>query len=203
MANTEDQLKKVLYRAFCPDSTELGEFFLGIIPREREAIIQSHLKECPHCTRELAQLKTFLQENSQEAELSLVERARQRVRILVAHLMDARSSPGLSPATQGVRGQEEKVFSYDAEGYQVILDIQADNERPDRKAINGLVIGLETRQEEYRQLEARLMQEGELVSTAAVDEFGNFRLDSLVPGQYNLVLFGPGIEIHIESLTLE
>jgi hypothetical protein len=120
----------------------------------------------------------------------------------VARLADRRDSPGLSPAIQGVRGREEKVFTYEAGGYQVILDVQPDNERPDRKAINGLIIALENRQGETPPMEARLMHEGELASTASVDEFGNFRLDSLVPGQYNLILAGPGIEIHIENFLL-
>jgi anti-sigma factor ChrR (cupin superfamily) len=60
MAKLENQLSKVLYRAFCPETLELGEYQLGMLSSKQANKIQTHLAECPHCRAELAQLKSFL-----------------------------------------------------------------------------------------------------------------------------------------------
>lgn len=67
MAKFENQLSNVLYRAFCPDPLELGEFQLGMLSAQQANKIQIHLAECQYCRAELAQLKTFLEELAKDA----------------------------------------------------------------------------------------------------------------------------------------
>jgi hypothetical protein len=194
MKNMEEKLSRYLYRAFCPTSSELGEYQLGMLSPERQAAIREHLQECPLCTQELEQLRGFLQETSRDVEFGPLERAR----VLVARLLESKGGPGMAPALQGLRGHAEKLLTYEADGAQVILDIQDDPDRKGLMAVMGLVIATET-----GQLEASLQQAGGLIASAPVDEFGNFKLFPIPPGKYVLVLSSPAVEIHIEDLVLE
>lgn len=195
MASIEEGLRRALYRAFCPDSMELGDYLLGEPSPERKTFIRAHLKECPHCRRELEQMQAFINETRPDLELSLVE----RVRILVARLVESSDISGLSPALQSVRGGEGEVLTYESEGMKVILDIQTDPERADLKIIIGVLVGAE----EAGDFRAWLLQRGEQTGAATVDEFGNFELSSLLTGEYQLVLSGPGVEIRIEDLAVK
>jgi hypothetical protein len=194
LANIEENLRRKLYRAFCPESMELDDYLTGELPKERSTMIRAHLKECPHCRRELDQMQAFLRETRPNLELNLIE----RVRVLVARLATSSDVAGLSPAMQGVRGREGQVISYETEGIKVILDVQAEPERADFRAIYGVLVGAEEAQE----FQAQLQQNNEPLSSIGVDSFGNFEFLSIAPGKYQLVLVGPGIEIQIEDLVI-
>lgn len=197
MASIEDKLRKKLYRAFCPDSMELDDYLLGLLIRERAASIGEHLKECPYCRNELAQMRAFREATGPDLERTLLD----RIRILVARLVRAAGSgsAGLTLAPQGVRGNEAHALTYETEGMQVVLDIQPDPQRSDLRAIYGLLIGSDPAQ----QFQARLIGMDGPAVTAPVDEFGNFTFLQTVPGQRELTLLGPSVEIHIEELVIE
>lgn len=195
MASIEEGLKRTLYRAFCPDSMELDDYLLGKLSQERKTFIRAHLKECPHCRRELKQMQAFIEETRPNLELNLVE----RVRVLVARLVEASDISGLSPTLQSVRGGEGEVLTYESDGMKVILDIQADAERADLKIIYGVLVGA-VKAGDFR---AWLLQGGEQTGAATVDQFGNFEFPSLTPGEYELVLNGPGTEIRIKDLAVK
>ena len=67
MAKLENQLSNALYRAFCPEPLELGEFQLGMHSAQQANKIRIHLAECPYCRAELAQLISFLEELAKDA----------------------------------------------------------------------------------------------------------------------------------------
>ena len=183
----------MLYRAFCPESMELDDYLTGELSPEGKSMIRAHLKECPHCRRELEQMQAFLRETRPNLELNLIE----RVRVLVAHLAKSGDLPGLALEIQGVRGREGQILTYEADGLKVILDVQNDPERADFRAIYGVLVGAEKAQE----FQAQLLQNNELIRSIIVDSFGNFEYLSIAPGRYQIVLVGPGIEIRIEDLV--
>ncbi len=193
MSRFEKHLQTALYRAFCPDSIILGEYYLGILDEEQASQIRKHLRDCQRCQQELNQLESFLREHSRDIELSPLEHVRQ----LIARLVDTGSSSTLAPAFQGVRGSEAKILSYQAEGYQITLDIQDDLEHAGHKAIYGLLLGPDP-----QQFEARLIDEGASLALVKVDLYGNFWFDSIPPGSYTLLLTGPLDEIRIDELNL-
>ena len=57
MDHIEQALTAQLYRITCPSSEELGEYHLHMLPAEQTTAVAQHLRTCPHCTRELAELK--------------------------------------------------------------------------------------------------------------------------------------------------
>lgn len=203
LARLQDRLAAQLYRITCPSPVKLGEHHLGVLPRDQAAAVARHLAECPHCSREVAQLKDYLTELAPALELSPLERVKERTRVLVARLVNGGleagllGQPALAPAYAGVRGGEREPYLYQADDVQIAIEVQDDAEQLDRKVILGLVIGME-----LGGLKAHLWQANQRVAVAPVDELGNFVFPDLALGSYELILSGPEIEIHIQDLEV-
>jgi hypothetical protein len=195
MTSIEDKLRTILYRAFCPESIELGDYALNLLSRGRTVSIRIHLKECPHCRREFEQLQAFLTSVHSDIAFNIMD----QICILVARLVKMDGGYGFTPALQGVRGGENRVLSYETEGKLIVLDIQNDHERGDLKSVYGLLTGVEAAQE----FEVQLLRNGELTACSTVDDLGNFTFVPVDLGSYDLVFVGPGVEIHIERLGIE
>ncbi len=189
MAELESNLKTTLYRITCPDSLELGEYNLGMMDPKRTAVIQRHLGECPRCTQELSLLKSYLESLAPDLETSLVE----RVKIWIAQLIP-QPAGGLSPAL-GLRGERGVILHYQAGEAQLTLEAQ---DGPfGRKTLFGLLLGLDT-----AGFQAHLWQAGEKLAQTEVDDLGNFILEGIQPGKYELILSGPQAEIHVQDVVV-
>ncbi len=199
LARLQERLANELYRFTCPSTLELGEYHLGILPSEQAAAVARHLVECPHCAREVAQLEGYMDELSPQLEFGPFE----RLKVWVAQLVERGrgvgrvGAPALTPACAGLRGQEEGTRVYQADDVQVVLEVQDDAGRQDRRALLGLVTQIDG-----QEFEAHLWRAERLVATAAVDELGNFVIAGLTPGIYELILCSPEVEIHIQSLQI-
>jgi hypothetical protein len=204
LARFQHRLTAQLYRLTCPSSMELGEYNLGLLPRDQAAAVARHLAECPHCTREVAQLKDYLTEMAPTLELGPLEWVKEQVKVLVARLVSGGPGgrplkrPALAPAYAGVRGEEEGPYVYQAGDVQIAIGVQDDAERPGRKVIFGLATGMAT-----GEAQVHLREAGQRVAVVPVDELGNFVLPNLAPGTYDLILSGPGVEIHVPELQVE
>jgi len=203
LTRLQDRLTAQLYRVTCPSPLELGEYHLGMLPRDQAVTVARHLAECPRCAREVAQLKDYLTELAPTLEPSLLEQVKGRVKVLVAHLVNGGleagllTQPALAPAYAGIRGEEGEPFLYQADDVQIATEVQDDAERPGRKVLLGLVIGMDT-----SGVKAHLWQADQRLAVVPVDELGNFVIPSLAPGSYELILSGPEVEIHIQDLEV-
>ena len=203
LARLQDRLTARLYRFTCPSPVELGEYHVGLLPRDQAAAVARHLAECPHCTREVTQLKDYLTELAPALGPSPLERIKERARVLVARLVNGGweagllGQPALAPAYAGLRGEEREPTLYQADDIQVAIEIQEEAEQPDRRVLLGLVIGTEP-----SRVKAHLWQADQHVAVVSVDELGNFVIPDLAPGSYDLILSGPEIEIHIQDLRV-
>jgi hypothetical protein len=199
IARVQGRLTTQLYRIACPSTEDLGEYHLRVLPRDRAAAVARHLKECPHCTREVAQLRDYLGDLAPDLEFSSLE----RIRVLVAQLVrGGRESGGAgalapAPAYAGLRGEEEGPRIYRADETQIAIEIQDDPEQRDHRILLGLLTGMD-----IHGLTAHLWQADQRIAGAAVDELGNFVIPSLAPGSYELILSGPEVEIHIQDLVV-
>lgn len=183
-------LKARLFRNDCPDPLVLGEYQLGLLGREQARAIAAHLLECPHCAGELSGLRAFLREEPIEEEPGLAE----QVRRLVARLV---SGPGMVQPAFGLRGDQEETFVYEAEGVQVALEVQPEQDDPERKTLVGLVTGLPR-----EGLQVQVLKNGEEIARVSVDELHNFVLSGLPPGEYEIVLTIPELEVRIPSFRI-
>jgi hypothetical protein len=187
-----------LYRIDCPSPMELGDYHLGFVTDSRKLVLAQHVRECPLCTQELANLKEFMLEPT--VQPSLVR----SVQVMVARLLGGKEAGQekeeftLSPAFSGLRGEGEEPFIYQADHIQIVIDVQDDAEQIGLKTLLGLVTGLESRDSTIQ-----ISQEDRVVATTSVDEIGNFIISQLAPGHYKLILSGPNIEIHVPSLPVK
>ena len=200
LARVQDRLTAQLYRLMCPSPLELGEYHLGLLPRDQAAALARHLAECPHCTREAAQLKDYLEQLKPDLAIGPLE----RVKVLVARSISGAPSgglvgqPALAPAYAGVRGDQEGPLIYQADDVQIAIAVHEDIDQPGRHAILGLVTGLH----DFSELQVHLWQAAQRVATVPVDEQGNFVIPNLAPASYELMLSGPAIEVHIQDLKV-
>ncbi len=190
MKPTEARLTAILYRAFCPDTSELGEYRFELSPPERAAFIRDHLKECPHCRLEIQQLEQFLKDVSPDLEYSPLERFKIWIAELMPELPDASR-----PLAFGLRGESSGQKFYQAGDAQITLEIQDDPAAPGSKIVLGLVLGIAT-----AGLQVYYLHSGKQLGSSPVDELGNFILAGLEPGEYDLLLQNETVEIQIRSL---
>lgn len=193
-----------LYRATCPSTMELGEYQLGLLPAWKASEISQHVSMCPHCDRELAQGRDFFSLPDPALGSDFLQNVVRRARVIVAQLVsgpgiDIFGTAGLRPALAGVRGADPAPYVYEAGDVQVILEIKDDLQRPNQLAIVGLVMG----EVDAQSTEAHLWLKTQLVMSECLDDLGNFVFDSLAPGQYELILSGPEVEIHLQQMTVE
>ncbi len=193
-------LTRSLFRIDCPSSLELGEYQLGLLPVETSIAIARHASVCPYCTAEIETLVGFMAQPEPlpaSAPAPALSRLRVRVADLVSGASSALGRPALAPAFAGLRGDDDGPLIYEAGDAQVILDVQDDEERPDRRAIIGLLLGLAD-----QDVTVHLWRDEQPVSRIEADMFGNFSFDDLAPGQYELFVSGELEEIHIQDLQV-
>jgi hypothetical protein len=199
LARLQNYMTTQLYRITCPSPHELGEYHLGLLQPDKAEAIRQHLAECPHCAQEIAQLQAYVGELAPDLEYSLSD----RIKVWVARLLEGgaeRASPrtgALQPALAGLRGETSVPYIYQARDAQVVIEIQEDTEHTGYKVLLGLVTGIDT-----GGFQAHLWRAGSRVATTEIDELGNLALPGLEPGQYELILAGPEIEIHIQELQV-
>lgn len=196
MAHIEDSLKAALYRITCPDSATLGNFHLGLLPEDAVTKISKHLSDCPHCTREVQQLEAFLAETAVSLQPSTAE----RIKVWIAKRMPSggQTRNMLGTPAFAMRGGDTGPLMYEAGDAQLSLEVQDDPEHPGRRSILGLVLGIET-----EAVEVKLLKQVVVETAVLLDSTGNFNLTNLAAGQYELIVSGSTIEIHVPELTIE
>ncbi len=206
LARRQSDMTARIYRFDCPSPLELGEYRLGVLPAGRAAGVARHLAACPRCTQEVAQLAGYLADLAPELELSPLERAGERLRVLVARLAsggaagDLLALPGPALAYAGLRGQEDqaRALIFEAEQVQIALDVQADPAHPGRQTILGLVAGVDDPQA----YQVYLWKDNQRVTAVALDDTVNFVIPDLAAGRYELILSGPGVEVHVQDVPV-
>jgi hypothetical protein len=198
MTGMEDELIAALYRVNCPDSVELGEYQLGLAEESQLSLIKHHLTECPYCAREVAQLEAFMAQVEPDLEYTIVE----RIKVWIARLVpesDAGDGAGQPVASHAfaLRGESDGPIQYEAGEARLTIDIQEDPQRPGRKSLFGLIMGIDPAGGQ-----AHLWKDGNLVTTAAIDNLGNFIISDLTPGKYELIAAVNSVEIHVQELPV-
>jgi len=201
LARLQSDMNARLYRFDCPAPLELGEYRLGVLSADRAAGVARHLAACPRCTQEVAQLAGYLSDLAPDLELSPQEQAGERLRVLVARLVSGGASGNLrAPAYAGLRGREDESLPliFEAEAIQIVLDIQADPARPGRQTMLGLVVGVDDPPAHH----VYLWKNNWNVISIPLEETANFVVSDLSAGRYELMLSGPGVEVHVQDVPV-
>ena len=172
----QNSLRKQLYRVTCPSPMELGDYSLGFLPDSRKLVVAQHVRECPSCRREVAELKDFMGELA--PGVSLLGAAR----VLIARLVRGPSKSGLFPSGVALRGEAKGPITLEAEGVVIVLDLQQTEE--ETVDILGQVAADD--QDQWTEALVELRQDNELQFSAMVDDLGAFRLTGIIPGSKEL-----------------
>lgn len=210
-ADMQGLLRKQLFRMFCPTSEELATYQQGSLDGDQPVRISEHLKECPHCMREFNLLEQLSREtlparsppptNGKSAQMhngALSGKLRQ----IAAQILTPPAKP-LAGAYGALRGPSHaSQYAYHAENLQLTLGVQRVVSRADRRVIHGVLELDDELYDVFSGATAHLSHNETLIRTAELDELGNFVLDDLAPGTYQLALRLPDREVIVEALSL-
>ena len=213
-ADMQGLLRKQLFRMFCPSSEELAAYQQGLLNGDQQAHISEHLKECPHCSREFNLLEQLSRETLPARSPPTINGARMsaqphdeaalsgKLRRVAAKLLDSPAKP-LAGAYGALRGPAQaSQYAYHAENLQLTLGVQRVVNRTDRRVIHGALEVEDELYDVFSGATAHLSRNETLVRTAELDELGNFVLDDLAPGTYQLAVRLPDREVIVEALSL-
>lgn len=208
-------LRKQFFRMFCPPVETLIAFHDGSLSTAQHASVAAHLAECPHCRRE----QHFLTEITNDAvsgrsppmqwytirapalqQWQALGNAAPLRAVVALHV----SSPTLAADFYGAPRAHAPAsqHAYQAENIQISLGIRAVTNRADRRVLIGSLRLGDDQADAPHSAVACLSDQQQLISTAELDELGNFVLDNLLPGTYRLSFRLPDREVIIETLSL-
>jgi len=176
LAQLQSGLTTRLYRITCPSPLELGEYHLRILPSPQMLVIAQHVRECPHCEAEVAQLETFLKDLTSEVKPSPFT----PVRVLVARLLGG-NEPALRPA---LRGESKGPIIMEAEGVLITLDVEPGSDG--QVSILGQVAADE--QDQWTNALVELQQADRQPVTTSLDDLGAFRFEAIRPGATQIMI---------------
>jgi hypothetical protein len=188
----QNSLQKQLYRVACPTPMELGDYHMGLSSASQVLVIAQHVRECPLCRRELAELEGFLTDPGQETGFL------DTVKVLVARLIN-QSQNGYAPAGLALRGEAKGPLTFEADGLVIMLDVQ--REPSGQVSILGQLAADD--QDQWTGAKVELQQVGSSQLISSMDDLGSFRFDKVTPGPihiiftslYNLQVQIPNIDI--------
>lgn len=193
-------LRTLFHRVECPDIHTLSECGQGLQLSDEHSTVERHVRDCPLCTQEIADLRRFLLEAPVTHPLAP---ARGQLKRLVARLTPP-LSPG--PSAQGpalaFRGAATPADIYQAEDIKVVVGLEADGLRAGRK----MLLGFTTREGQplnsLTGAQVELTRQGETIATEWVDELGNFVFSDLISGEYELILATDLEQVFIEAVVV-
>lgn len=179
--------KEQLYRITCPSPMELGDHHLRMLPPSRALVVAQHLRECPLCQKEVADLQEFLAEPA--APPGFVEAAK----VLVAQLV------GTTPALGALRGESKGPLTFEADGVVIMLDVQP--AAAGQASILGQVAADE--QDQWTGASVELRQTDSSQMTSIFDDLGTFHFDRVQPGAAQMTISSlHGITVHIMNIDI-
>lgn len=176
LARLQNGLIARLYRITCPSPLELGEYHLRILPSSQMLVIAQHVRACPHCEAEVAQLVNFLKDLTPDVKPGL----RAPIRVLVARLVGG-NEPALRLA---LRGESKGPLIFEADGVVITLDVQPVSSG--QISILGQVAADE--QHQWTSALVELQQADMPPITTSLDDLGAFRFEAVRPGATQITI---------------
>lgn len=184
----QNDLRKQLYRITCPTPMEIGDYHLGLLTAPQALIVAQHVRECPLCRREVAELENFLEELA--PEVSLLGAAR----VLIARLINGNGGES-APTFAALRGEAKGPIMLEADGIVILLDIQPTHEG----SVNILGQVAADNQDQWTGALVELRQENELQSSIEVDDLGAFQAEGIRPGSKELRIYSKDNSLTVVS----
>jgi hypothetical protein len=180
-------LRKELYRVTCPSPQELGEYQLGLLSAPQVLVIAQHVRDCPLCRRELAELDEFLADEPSEAGFL------GSMKVLIARLLN--NAEGLSaPPAVALRGEVKAPLTFEADG--LVITLEVDPGQNGQISLLGQLAAED--QDQWTGAEVRLKQADSTQLTTSMDDLGAFRFEGVPAGAIRIIirsLYGTTVQI--------
>jgi hypothetical protein len=160
-------------------------------------IVSQHLRECPHCSREVDQLKEFLSDLAPGVKGNLLQQAK----VLIAHMVSGKGAAGPSgEPSYTLRGNGEGPIIFETDGIVVVLDIQPAN--GGKMNILGQLAADD--QERWTGATVKLQQTDGIQSTVLLDDLGAFRFEEALSGSSQITITSlDGAEVQIPNFDID
>jgi anti-sigma factor RsiW len=182
-----------LYRFACPAPESLTGYLARDLDRNDTLVVAQHVRECPHCARELATL-------AREAR-SGPGWARRALQVLEAALIQP--AGGWEPAAvRGGPGWLAGARRYQADEVEALVMVGDPAARGDRQDVTGLLHVGGAVPEEAGEVTAELYRDDGLVGLAQVSTRGQFSFGELSAGTYDVCLVWGAREIWLRGIEV-
>lgn len=193
LAGLEAALASNLYRRTCPESDQLIAYHQGELEGNEKLVIAQHLRQCPHCARELAGL-------AHEERVSLRQRLRAAIEVLEATLMMPPTQVAVVREAPEVTRAEQQV--YRAGEIEIALSQQAVWAQPGRWDLSGQVRVGGRVPETIGGARVELYRGAGLIAIAAVDPRGHFAFAGAESADYDFSLLWEGRDIQMKGVRI-
>lgn len=184
-----------------PSSFELGEYLMGLLSAEKASQIEQYLRQFPYAQKELNLLAAYLNEPDVEQSASTTQsNAIRQLKILLAKLTERTWAVPKARTNQfipsvNLRGLEEGV--YEVDDIYITLGIRDDEQQVGYKVLTGII-------DAENEIDNALLWRTDsptMIATATVEDSYEFEFSRLEPGDYELILTGPNVEVHIPDIA--
>jgi hypothetical protein len=196
LAREQNLLTSRLFRISCPSATELGEYHLRMLTAPQMLMVSQHLRECPHCTLEIDQLKEFLSDLAPGTAGNPLQQAK----VLVARLLGGGDqSSAMGEPSFALRGESKGPMTFKADDIVIVLDIQPTIEG--KVNILGQVAADD--QEQWTGSTVKLQQTNGLQTTVFLDDLGAFRFEKALSDSVKITITSPhGVEVQFPNIDI-
>lgn len=179
LAREQNLLTSRLFRISCPSATELGDYHLRMLTAPQMLMVSQHLRECPHCTREIDQLKEFLSDLAPGTAGNPLQQAK----VLIARLLGGGDqSSAMGEPSFALRGESEGPMTFQVGGNLIVIDIQQASDG--KLNLFGQVAA--DQQDDWTDASVSLRQENQPERKTKVDDLGAFRFEDILRGFIDL-----------------
>jgi hypothetical protein len=194
LATLQTVLTDRLYRRSCPSPDQLLSFQQDELDKGERLVIAQHLRQCPHCARELATL-------ARDERAGLGDWLRSVIKVVDGLLVTPRLQPAAVRDASPASRPAPQV--YQADEVEVIVQMQASGTHPHLRDLSCLVhIGGHV-PETIGQAQAELYRGDGLVDMTRVSPRGRFVFEAVEPSVYDLSLVWGDREIRLKGIKVE
>ncbi|CAN5778950.1 hypothetical protein BH10CHL1_BH10CHL1_23640 [soil metagenome] len=217
----EADLNSILYRFDCPAPATLQAYYWRELPTTESKLFENHLQQCPHCTAEMVSLQAFMLETPTTMPVepalrpgpqnaltqNLLRRAKEfadQMRLGIAYLVTPISPQFATVALRGapiptLQGDAQTSLLFETEETDISLLVQ--KEQTGRLRLAGQLFTTELPANAFCKLVPANLEDAPI--QAKVDDTGNFVVNQLQPGAYQLIILLEQQSIVVPNLILE
>lgn len=199
------RLSSILNRVDCPDAGVLVDYAYDLLAPEQRTVVAAHILDCTRCTGDLRDLRDEMAAPAvpQSERTPIVE----QIVATIGRLLPPLPQLPLRASTRGVR---TRAATYDAESLQISIEATVANASGSRDGdssdvtVRGMVMLADADDDESMLQRSRVdlldQDDGALILSTNVDQFGMFLLAHIQPGVYDLQVSLPDRAVLIKDL---